>query len=64
MNPKDIKTRRQLTQYLYGQLSSGAWGSCILANFDSPENWTDEPVSEREVSAAIRECRRMARNDS
>ena len=64
MNWKDIKTRRQLTQYLYGQLSSGAWGEVVLANFNSPSFWTDEPVSEMEVAAAIREARRDSRGGS
>ncbi len=60
MDPKDIKTRRQLTGYLYQQLSSGVWGRMILANFDSGENWTDDPVSQQEVAAAIRNWRREA----
>ena len=60
MNPKDINTRRDLTAYLYEQLSSGAWGSSMLINFDSIESWTDDPVSETEVADEIREWRRKA----
>ncbi|HKE94537.1 MAG TPA: hypothetical protein VKB34_09550 [Povalibacter sp.] len=60
MNPADIKTRRQLTAYLYKQLSTGAWGAHMLPNLDAPEHWTDEPVSELEVGAAILEWRRQA----
>ena len=61
MDSKEIRTRRQLTGYLYAQLSSGAWGSTVLPNFDSGENWTDDPVSQAQVGAEIREWRKLAR---
>jgi len=64
MNPKDINTRRDLTAYLYEQLSSGVWGSSMLINFDSIESWTDDPVSETEVASEIREWRRKASGKS
>jgi hypothetical protein len=60
MNRKDIKTRRQLTRYLISQNATGPKEDFVFANFDSPMFWTDEPVSEMEVAAAIRDGRRGA----
>ena len=64
MNWKDIKTRRELTQYLIEQIASGPKQDFVFANFDSPVFWTEEPVSEMEVAAAVRETRREARGAS
>jgi hypothetical protein len=59
VNWKDIKTRRELTQYLIAMIPRDEHGSPeILPNFNAPVFWTDEPVSEREVATAIREWRR------
>ena len=60
MNWKDIKTRRELTQYLIAQFSRSEGESQLLPNFDSSVFWTDEPVSAGEVASAIREWRCMA----
>ncbi len=62
MIPNDIKTRRQLTMYLYQQLSLSDWGREFLANLSAAEHWTDEPVSQDEVATAISQSRRYAKS--
>ena len=53
MSWKNIKTRRQLTEYLL--ILNREAG--VQLDLNAPILWTEEPVSESEVATAIRQAR-------
>ena len=61
MRQEDIKTRKQLTAYIYSQVSAGTWGNQPLPNLHIPEYWSDEAVSSHEVTEEIRLWKKICR---